>query len=714
MGHNKRETYAKEIEAAWYAVIGFISPFDYVIRYTDENGEKQIVTANPNCVLASLISKNSLLKPIAITKSMFPHHFNRDVILFYKSLPNAKLTTGYGKYDKEALALSFSAELEITKKKTIDPKYHVLLIGIDIDCHNGEWHVREVEALIKKYLPNTYWEDSTNGKGRHGYLKIKFLKSFGVMDEISNFLEKLFAKLNELKNLHGYEAPIDEPVGLPYKLELLDHNPYEKNWTTLFLKSDKEYKFLGKFINPKSKIWKDYISYLINSTIHHIPEKCRSFPSKLTEHLSEEEIRSTFSKFLSDNDISFSPPTKNRKYYKITYQRAFKLPMFGATPSDYGDAVPDMDCIRQFHFLPYYTSSELTNIYHQILEDIQVLKRTSSAYLTYSGGYYLSSGSLEIDKYAGISPSSSDSYLDEYSFPIPIKGEDKSCHTQKNRTTETVEISPLKSREQTLCNNCACTNTQNGEENNRVDSPKEEEETPDYPDTIDWSEVIENQEDFEIDRFWDNYRQSRKVSSNKQYEEILNKLKTEDNTMKRTSGFIRSYINRLGRIPTIEEAEEEYVARGLNRNSEISTVNRRSRFRGCIDYYSQQYDDSHTGFKLNWSEEKTGILSLISCCVPGDMSYRQGKRTRNIAFEEIGFVYHVICRMEDSEQHVILRNSLSYSQADDLFLAEFGKKCGRHKFSGIIKILLSCGLIGKTGNYKVGLRGNSYVRKKNL
>ena len=49
----RNKTYAKEIEAAWHAVIDFISPFDYVIRYTDENDQKKIITVNPNCVLAS-------------------------------------------------------------------------------------------------------------------------------------------------------------------------------------------------------------------------------------------------------------------------------------------------------------------------------------------------------------------------------------------------------------------------------------------------------------------------------------------------------------------------------------------------------------------------------------------------------------------------------------------------------------------------------------
>jgi hypothetical protein len=715
MGQGKKKTYAKEIEAAYYALSRFISTFDYVIRYKDEDGNFHTITPNPNCVLSSLLSKNGFLKPHAITKSDFQNHFNRSVILFYKSDPNSKLTTGYGKNDKDALALSFSAELQITTRKKTDPEYYVLLIGIDIDCHNGEWHVREVEELIKKYLPNTYWEDSTNGNGRHGYLKIKFLrKSFDVLEEICSSLEKLFKKLNELKDLYGYEAPIDKPAGLPYKLKLVDANPYEKNWTTLVYRPGKEDKFLGRFVNPKSKIWNDYVSYLKNNTVRYIPEECYRRPGKLIEHLPLDDIRASLSRFLVENSISFRPPTKNDKYYEIIYRQAFKLPMFGATPSDDGDVLPDMDCIKQFHFLPYYTSSDLYGVYNQILEDIQVLKRSSSPYLYYSGDYHLSSGSLDIDKHVGISPSSSDLYVDIYSIPIPMKGEKKSSYTQKNRITETVEISPTKKGEKTLCNNCVCTNTQNGEENNKANSPEEEEVIVDYADTIDWSYFVKNQEDFEIGEFWDNYRQNRKTKSSSRYEEMLNEVKTEDNTMKRTSKFVRLYINRLGRIPTTDEAEEEYVTRGLNRNSERSTINRRNRIKGSIDYYSKEYDDNYTGFKLNWSEEKTEVLGLMKLYLPEDLIYKQGKKTKSISPEEIGFIYHVIRRMEDSEQHVILRNSLSYSQADELFLAEFGKKCGRHKFPGIIKILLSCGLIKKSGNYKVGLRGNCYVTRRNL
>jgi len=723
-----KKTYSKEIEATWYALSRFISTFDYVIRYTNKDGNLQISTPNPNCVLASHNSKYGLLRPQAITKSMFIEHFNRDVIIFYKSDTNAKLTTGYGRYDKDALTLSFSAELKITTKKTTDPQYYVLLIGIDIDCHNGELHVHEVEELMKKYLPNTYWEDSTNGSGRHGYFKIKFLNSFGVLKEISNSIKKLFSQLKKLKNLYEYEAQIDDPAGLPYISELVETNPYIKNWTTLSHKPDKENKFLGRFINRKSQIWKDYISFLINNTIHRVPEKCYSRPSKLSKYLSLDDISATFSKFLSDNDISLPPPTKNKKYYKITYQRAFKLPMFGATASNSGNALPDIDCIKQFHFLPYYTSSELKDIYNLITDDIRELSSISpNDYFLHK--YHISSGLIPVDITASISlsysshSSSPDSDLDMLSIPIPLKGEGKAPSIRSRcslitgtfaQTTQTEKLSPIKKEQKTIGNNCACTYTQNRSKNRDVDEPEKKEEA-EYAEIIRWMEIIENNnEEFEIEEFWNNYKQNRKSRGSSRYEEILKKVKAEDNTMKRTSWFVCAYINRIGRIPTVGEAEEEYVGRGLNRNSKPSTANRRKRLRGCIAYYRKKYQEGKAGFVLNWDEEKQAVVDLVKFYLPQKLSYKQGKTTRSISPEEIGFVYHVICRMDDSEQYVLLGNSLSYAQIDKFFMNEFGKKCGRHKFPGIIKILLSCKLIKKTGNYKVGLRGNCYRPKRNM
>ena len=184
--------------------------------------------------------------------------------------------------------------------------------------------------------------------------------------------------------------------------------------------------------------------------------------------------------------------------------------------------------------------------------------------------------------------------------------------------------------------------------------------------------------------------------------------------MRRTSLFISAYINKLGRKPTVNEAEDEYVAQGINKNSQSSTLNRRNRFKGCIEYYSKGYDESKTGFMLSWNEEKYEVLSLMKSCFPEKLTFKQGKATRTINPEDIGFIYYVISKMGNSNQYIILKNSLSYKQADELFLSEFGQICGRHKFSAIIKTLRNRGLIEKVRNYKAGLRGNCYEAKIKL
>ena len=122
----------------------------------------------------------------------------------------------------------------------------------------------------------------------------------------------------------------------------------------------------------------------------------------------------------------------------------------------------------------------------------------------------------------------------------------------------------------------------------------------------------------------------------------------------------------------------------------------------------RHYDLTKRGFSSDWSKCKDDVLGLIKPHLPEKLEYKQGKKTKPITQEELGYVYHIIRKMETTEQDYLLSNSLSYSRADELFEKEFGRKCGRHKFSGIKKILLNKGRIRKCANYKVGLRGNCY------
>jgi hypothetical protein len=127
-----------------------------------------------------------------------------------------------------------------------------------------------------------------------------------------------------------------------------------------------------------------------------------------------------------------------------------------------------------------------------------------------------------------------------------------------------------------------------------------------------------------------------------------------------------------------------------------------------LDYYSRHYDESKVGLYRNWNKDKSRLLKMMKTYLPETLAYAQGSRRRALSLEEVCYVYYPIEQMEWVEQNSILENSLSYNQVDDYFISEFGKKCGKHKFSGILKLLIANELIKKVGNYKVGLRGNCY------
>ncbi|MBE0536844.1 MAG: hypothetical protein IH624_14355 [Phycisphaerae bacterium] len=707
--------YGKEIEAAWYTVSKFISPWDYVVQYRNEMCNSCIVTANPNCVVAANASKINLFKPSAISKAMFQAHFNRGQILYYKCARNAKLTTGYGRYDTDALNLPFAAELGVETKKKTHGSYCVLLIGIDIDCHNNEKHVSEVECLIQAYLPNTYWEASTGGKGRHGYIKIQYTNSFGVVEAISKTLKRLFGKLDDLRKLYGFEAKIDEPAGLPYKMELVDHNPYEANWSTLYVTTGKEDKFLGGYVNREAALWKDYVAYLKACNMHYITAECEGQPRQLNTVLSPKDIKTTFAQFLCSNGIVFAPPSKNGKYFKITYQRAFKLPMFGATVSAYKDATPRMDCIQQLHHLPYYSSAELQVAYKRIVKQIEAVNSTTD-YDNSKLLPILDVSNCTVIAKADCGDVSVTSEVDPYAIAIPVKEgyvkpsmllSDMIMTECKPAHFNTVEC-PSKGKEgEGICNNCACTNAQSGGKGMSVDTDAMANEVK-FAQSVDWAAVSDGKKELDISEFWSNYKKETGGKKWVDYEEVVANLKYETDTMRKTALFIPAYMKKLGRAPTVEEAEQEYVSRCLNSNSAASTVNRQNRLRGCIEFYKATYDVTKVGCTVKWAEDKVKVLEAIECYLPDKVGYKQGKNLKSIDMDELGFVYYIIKRMGEAEQNCILANSLTYGRADECFLNEYGKKCGRHKFSGIIKVLLKSGLIEKVGSYKVGLRGNCY------
>jgi hypothetical protein len=218
-----------------------------------------------------------------------------------------------------------------------------------------------------------------------------------------------------------------------------------------------------------------------------------------------------------------------------------------------------------------------------------------------------------------------------------VKGEDEDSSTQttetENKKTASKLLSIKKEKLKDICYNCVCTNTPNNIKKHTIA----------YAETIDWSGIPENKE-FDIDEYWKNYKQKSK-SNAKGYKEIIDTLKEEADTMKRSALFIPAFMNKIGREPTVDEAEIEYVSQGLNRNSDVISQNRRSRFKNCIGYYMDHYDENKRGFSSDWSKCKDEVLELIKPHLPEILEYKQGKRTKSITQEELGYIYHIIRKL---------------------------------------------------------------------
>ena len=232
----KKKTYSKDIEAAWYALKNFIHPLDcsYKGEYpiTDPDGQVKeikygVYPLNRNYVLASVLSGSSIFRPSYFSKSKLNQHLTRQDTYYYRSKYDGIHTEGYGSSEKQALNLEFSDDLGIiSPRKKYEGKYYILLLGIDIDTHNGEPDAIEVENWLRSdYFPESYWEPSSGLKGRHGYVKVGIPCNIYLSDVISTF-EEIFKYLDDFRKQKNYQAPIDPPCGLPSQVKFVNTNPY--------------------------------------------------------------------------------------------------------------------------------------------------------------------------------------------------------------------------------------------------------------------------------------------------------------------------------------------------------------------------------------------------------------------------------------------------------------------------------------------------------
>jgi hypothetical protein len=209
----KKIIYPKEVEAAWYVMKELIDPFNCSVQH-----DKKAIPMYYKDVLRHHYSGTKVFKLFGFSKAHLAVHLAKSETYYYRSKPYAAHFTGYGSSDKQTQSLSFAKELNImTKRKRLYGAY-VLLLGIDIDAHNNEPDVDKLaDWLQTNYFPDSYWEPSTNEKGKHGYVKVAY-KDCWNLEDVKLLIEELFDLLQLKIKKAGFIANIDIPCGLPVLL----------------------------------------------------------------------------------------------------------------------------------------------------------------------------------------------------------------------------------------------------------------------------------------------------------------------------------------------------------------------------------------------------------------------------------------------------------------------------------------------------------------
>lgn len=295
----KRKDYGKVVDAAWYVLNIFINPIDCSEKITfiqaNHGDFKEVTKVLPdlkNFELASILSGTKKIFPSTFSKKKLAEHLSGETTYYYRSSYDSCYKTGYGASDGHARKLSFSEDLGITTKKnelreteaelkSEGYKYpRLLLVGIDIDCHNGETDAEEVKNFITaNYLSEVYWEPSTNGAGIHGYFKILYYRSTDL-GYIRKNLTNYFRLINEKREIAGLSAEIDKPCGLPTTIRYETENPY----TDIFKKK------MPRWAKPElfyKKQKKGYIKVIRSQTIKMPRFNSADNPAAQVERVAE-------------------------------------------------------------------------------------------------------------------------------------------------------------------------------------------------------------------------------------------------------------------------------------------------------------------------------------------------------------------------------------------------------------------------------------------
>ena len=136
----RRRVYPMETEAAWYVLKEFVDPLECL--------DKRLGTISPlntNEVLCHVYSRTKLYTPYHFSKKRLHDHLEQTDTYYYRSKRNSRHKIGYGRSARQALALPFSNYLGITERVRTYGRYYVLLVGLDVDGHNGERDILAVQ-----------------------------------------------------------------------------------------------------------------------------------------------------------------------------------------------------------------------------------------------------------------------------------------------------------------------------------------------------------------------------------------------------------------------------------------------------------------------------------------------------------------------------------------------------------------------------------------
>ena len=214
-------------EAAWQVLRPFIDPIDcnqFVSYMAEDDLVAEVLAMNPNSVLNDLLNHEPV-KLRYLGKKQFFLHCRGKARFYYRSRWNGTAYTGYGGHRNAWKQLPFdAAAFALDARKAVREDIGVVLLGFDVDCHDGERDVDRTTGLILDLFPSAYHEPSTNGLGRHIYVKVYYPVNHrgsrhATLQHLKRLADRLWRFIESLRIGRGYDAVLDKIRGLPTLVE---------------------------------------------------------------------------------------------------------------------------------------------------------------------------------------------------------------------------------------------------------------------------------------------------------------------------------------------------------------------------------------------------------------------------------------------------------------------------------------------------------------